>query len=250
METLIGYGFGLFFLTISAYFGRRTWVYVEQYRTLSAAAATAAPTLAPETITTVSGPVSVEVPVEAEHECAGIVAWRIRERRRKGSGRVSWSTTDGGIDVGTIAIETDDGRVGIDADVVRALVGEAGTVDPWDVPALHLSGPDRIDRLDGDPDLPVDVSMGSVVTANRTQFETTTVENGDQLLVRGRVLETADGPLITRDDDEPFIVSNGPLDRAIADIRVRIAMSALFSAVLFAFALAAIGGLFETITIG
>lgn len=254
MDTVIGYAFGLFFLAISAYFGRRAWLYIGQHRIL-AAANTTVTSLAPETVSTVSGTVRVDAPAADEHGDAGILAWRIRERRPKGSGRsggrFSWSTTDGGIDVGALTIDTDAGPVTVDAEAVRGLLAAGvSTPDPWNVPALYLRKPERIERLDEGSELPVAVSTGPVSTENRTQFEATTVEDGDQLLVHGRIIEENDRLVVTRTDDDPFIVSDGPLEQPIADVRIRIATSALFSAVLFAFALAAIGGLFDTVTIG
>src|SRR6056297_228869 len=182
--------------------------------------------------TTVRGRVRVRSPANPDREPPdesvqgegqpALWAWRVRRRVNEGGeyGGNGWKTIDGGLAVGEFVIshEWDEVRVRM-ADVAADQID-----DPFDSASLYLDEPetevylgdlDPINRLfekwglagpDGIvSDLEFNVSIGRKTTMP-DRYQATVVEDGDELLVRGELQETTEGPIVRGTDDTPLLL--------------------------------------------
>lgn len=276
MEPYLTYGFGLLLLVIGLYFGKETWTYLDQYRTISSVDPEEPPTLRNGETGTVFGRAQIEDPVaafppgagvlgdvestDADDVDTGLLMWRLRRRKLKrrssGSGsrrRHTWVTEDAGLEVGDFRIESDNGLVDVDSNAVSELMpGGFGTPDPWESHGLHLGDPDEQHRLDEardiGPDLPIDISIGGLSSGERTRLEVNRIDEGDKVVVHGEITETNEGVTLTNQDGGSLVVATGSIGEVVGELRAKIAKSALITLLLVIFTGAMFAGFTDRIT--
>ncbi|SEH16376.1 hypothetical protein SAMN04487967_2583 [Natronorubrum sediminis] len=271
--------FGGVLAAVALFFLWNTWTYVSQYRTISSVDPDATPTMQPGETVTLTGRarVSESAPTPdprgdaartddvdgtdgTADADAGVVAWRIRRRKRKrrgtsssGSGRrgrrYKWSTERGGLEVGDLEIESEAGTVALDPDATKELMpGGAtfGTADPWDSAGLHLGEPDIDTRIDDPrdigPDLPVDINVGPLSTGERSRFQVSRIDDGDQVIAHGELEMGENGLTLTEGSSASLVLANGSVGDLVGRLRMEIAKNVLFALVLLAFAAATFAG--------
>ncbi|ELZ19530.1 hypothetical protein [Natrinema limicola] len=193
--------------------------------------------LEPGRETTISGPVHVLESASPERtgpeseptegDPAALWAWRLRRKRNTG-GQVGarWQTVDGELAVGEFTIDHGWEHVDVDAVPLAAKQGD----DPFDSSQVFLGHPKTDVYLgDLDPinrflertgladeggiigDLEVSVSIGRK-NSMPDKYQATVVRDGDELLVRGEVTETADGYVLRGTDETPLVIASGDLE--------------------------------------
>lgn len=194
--------------------------------------------LEPGRESTIRGPVRVVEPaspartepeIGTDGDPPGLWAWRVRRKRGSGSQRngTRWQTVESGLSVGEFAIDHGWDRVRVDA---ATLATEDDATDPFDSSTLYLGTPDESTYLgDLDPinrflertgladedgivsDLEVSISVGGK-TNWPDKYQATVISDGDELVVRGELVETADGYVIRGGDETPLVVATENVD--------------------------------------
>ena len=218
--------------------------------------------------TTVRGPVAVTdpatpertppEPVDETSAAPALWAWRIRRKfKASGStaGSFNWKTVEGGLSVGVFAVERDRERVRVIADSLELDPDE--TDDPFDSQRLFLDGPETdvplgeldpvnklLERL-GLADeggivggMEVTLSVGRN-TSTPDRYQSSVIREGDELLVRGELTETADGPVLQGTEATPLTIAAGDLEEKGERLR-----STAFKHVAFGLALVGVGAVF------
>lgn len=200
---------------------------------------------------TISGPVSVVEPASPERtgpdsngtDSAALWAWRLR--RKEGTENKRWQTVDGELAVGEFTVDHGWDRVRVDASTLSARVD-----DPFDASQLFLDEPETDVYLgELDPinkflerhgfadeggivsDVEVSISAGGKTTMP-DKYQATVVRDGDELIVHGELVETADGYVLRGSDETPLSVAAGDLqnqeDRLRSEVRMRKVVSGVF----------------------
>lgn len=233
MVDLVPVGFGAFLSVIAVALAHNAWRSWGDYQTVQRAESDLEEPLTPGAVTTVNGPVRVFEPavapeapfsIEDEHSSRpGVIAWRVREQRRRRSGnssggRTRWKTTDGDIILGSIGVEDADGVVTVDPASFpqrdTGLLG--GDSDPFEMDNLHLESPQiEADLGTGGPfgDTPLTISAGGF-TNTPDRFQATIITEGDPLLIHGELHESNDQYTIRAPDDGSLLVVQGTVDEA------------------------------------
>ena len=215
--------------------------------------------------TTIRGPVHVTDPATPERAppesadetgaAPALWAWRVRRKFKAGgskAGSFDWKTVEGGLSVGEFAVERDRERVRVAADP-HALDPDE-TDDPFDSPRLFLDGPETdvplgeldpvnklLERLGladeggivGDAEVTLSVGRN---TSTPDRYQASVIREGDELLVRGELAETADGPVLRGTEETPLTIAAGDLEEKGERLR-----SAAFKHVAFGLALVGVG---------
>lgn len=202
--------------------------------------------------TTVRGPLEVTEPASPERPFPGdleddrppaLWAWRVRRKVRKsGSGSGSkyrWKTVESGLAVGDFSVRQDWEHVRIDASSLTEADGELiqGSGDPFDADSLYLGEPEedvplgeldpvnkRLEKwgLTGEnglfSNLEVTFSSGRT-TSTPDHYQATIVREGEELVARGELVETEDGPLLRGSGDEPPLLAIGDLEERASQLR-------------------------------
>ncbi|RKD93984.1 hypothetical protein [Halopiger aswanensis] len=166
-------------------------------------------------------------------------AWRLRRKGGGGSeGSTRWRTVEDGLSVGEFAVDRGWDRVRVDASALPSRRDDA--IDPFDSPQLFLGEPeeetllgelDPINRffertgLAGDDgvvsDLEFSVSVGGK-TNWPDKYQATVIRDGDELVVRGELRETADGYVLRETDETPLVVGTETLDDQREQLRSKL----------------------------
>ncbi|RZH67337.1 hypothetical protein [Natrinema altunense] len=185
---------------------------------------------------TISGPVRVLEPASPtrtgpdlnESDSAALWAWRVRQRNDKW-----WRTAESELATGEFAVDHSWDRVRVDT---TALATDADD-DPFDSPNLFLGDPETETYL-GDlgpvnrflertglagedgivSDLEFNVSVGGKTTMP-DKYQATVVRDGDELVVRGELTETADGYVLRGTDETPLVIATGSLEEQREQVR-------------------------------
>ncbi|AEH35798.1 hypothetical protein [Halopiger xanaduensis] len=202
---------------------------------------------------TISGPVSVVEPASPERtgpesngtDSAALWAWR--HRRKDGSGNGSqWRTVDGELAVGEFTVDHGWDRVHVDAAPLSAKVD-----DPFDSSQSFLDEPetdvylgelDPINRFlerhgfadEGGivSDVEVTFSVGRKTTMP-DKYQATVVRDGDEVIVHGELIETADGYVLRGTDETPLSIAAGDIQNQEEQLRSEVRMRKAVSGVLF-----------------
>jgi hypothetical protein len=182
---------------------------------------------------TIGGPVHVLEPASPTRtgpdptggDSAALWAWRVRRKENTGNGS-RWRTAESELAVGEFAVDHSWDRVRVDATTLATDADD----DPFDSPGLFLGDPDTESYL-GDlgpvnrflertglagedgvvSDLEFTVSVGGKTTMP-DKYQATVVRDGDELVVRGELTETADGYLLRGTEETPLVVATGSLE--------------------------------------
>ncbi len=224
----------------------------DRYRTLTDVAADTNGLEGTEEETTVRGPLEVTDPATPDRPFPGdleddrppaLWAWRVRRKVRKsGSGSGSkyrWKTVESGLAVGEFAVRQDWNHVRIDA--ASLTEGEGGLLegpgDPFDATSLYLGEP-KIDHPLGELDpvnkrlekwgltgenglfsnLEVTFSFGRK-TSTPDRYQATIVRQGEEVVARGELIETDDGPVLRGSEDDPLVLATGDLEERASQLR-------------------------------
>ncbi|QCC59014.1 hypothetical protein NP511_11220 [Natrinema thermotolerans] len=202
---------------------------------------------------TISGPVHVlesasptrTGPEPNGGESAALWAWRVRQKENTGNGS-RWRTAESELAIGEFAVDQGWDRVRVDA---TTLATDADG-DPFDSPGLFLGDPETESYLgDLDPvnrflertglasedgvvsDLEFNVSVGGKTTMP-DKYQATVVRDGDELVVRGELIETADGYALRGTDETPLAIAAGSLEdqreQVRSSVRLRRAAGGVF----------------------
>ncbi|OLZ42541.1 hypothetical protein A6E15_16925 [Natrinema saccharevitans] len=189
---------------------------------------------------TVSGPVRVLEPASPTRtgpepnrgDSAALWAWRVRQKENTPNGS-RWRTAESELAVGEFAVDHSWDRVRVDA---TTLATDADG-DPFDSPGLFLGDPETESYLgDLDPvnhflertglasedgvvsDLEFNVSVGGKTTMP-DKYQATVVRDGDELVVRGELVETTDGYVLRGTDETPLAIAAGSLEEQREQVR-------------------------------
>lgn len=201
--------------------------------------------------TTLEGPVDVSEPavpdrvppegVNVNEDSVAVWAWRIRRKENRGGDQsgTRWRTIDSGFAVGEFSVRDGWETVHVDtdsfADEQLGLLRE--DEDPFESANGFIDDPGQEIRL-GEPD-PItkrlekwgiigdDSLLGDVEftlsfgrqTLTPERYQVTIIEDGDDLLVRGELEETSDGPVVRATAENPPLVSAGGLEETGAQLR-------------------------------
>ncbi|WP_132057149.1 hypothetical protein [Halorussus amylolyticus] len=213
---------------------------------------------APGEETTLRGPVSVTDPAVPERpppepadetdDPAALWAWRVRRKVNTGGDRsgTRWKTVESGLSVGDFTVEQDWEHVEVDGEWLTDAETGDETDDPFDSPNLYLGDPEKsvplgeldplnrlLERLGvtGDDGMLSDweftVSAGRK-TMTPDRYQATVIRDGDELLVRGELVETADGYALRGTDETPLRVVVGRLEEKSERLRAEALKRALF----------------------
>ncbi|QRV17167.1 hypothetical protein JMJ58_09970 [Haloterrigena salifodinae] len=201
---------------------------------------------------TISGPVSVVEPASPERTgpesngTDGAALWAWRHRRKEGGESTNgWETVESELAVGEFTVDHGWDRVRVDAEALSARVD-----DPFDSSQLFLDEPETDVYLgELDPvnkflerrgfadeggiigDVEVSISAGGKTTMP-DKYQATVVRDGDELIVRGDLTETADGYVLRGSDETPLSIAAGDLqsqeDQLRSEVRMRKAVSGVF----------------------
>ena len=199
--------------------------------------------------TTVRGSVTVSEPglpdrtppadADANDGDPALWAWRVREKRARKNSSSTWRTTDSGLAVGSFSLRQDWQDVTVDPtsltdETTGVLQGEP---DPFEAPNCYLGEPavdeylgelDPINKrlekwgLTGDDGLfsgfEFTVSSGrNTMTPDR--YQATVVREDDELLVRGKLDESGEDPVLRGTEEIPMVVAVGDLERRADQLR-------------------------------
>ncbi|NUC74193.1 hypothetical protein HTZ84_18105 [Haloterrigena sp. SYSU A558-1] len=246
----------LFVLAVAAGFTLFGWIALSSARamrgrqtTIDELESTDAGRLEPGGEATISGPVSVLESASPERtgpesngtDAAALWAWRLRRKEgaKKNNG---WRTVEGELAVGEFTVDHGWDRVRVDAEALSTQVD-----DPFDSSQSFLDEPetdvylgelDPINRFlerhgfadEGGivSDVEVSISVGGKTTMP-DKYQATVVRDGDELIVRGDLIETADGYVLRGSDETPLSIAAGDLqnqeDRLRSEVRMRKAVS-------------------------
>lgn len=224
----------------------------DRYRTLTDVAADTKGLDDAEGETTARGPVEVADPASPERSFPGdleddhppaLWAWRVRRKVRKsGSGsknKYRWKTVESGLAVGDFSVRQDWEHVRIDASSLTEEEGGLiqGSGDPFDVDSLYLGEPEedvplgeldpvnkRLEKwgLTGEDglfrNLEVTFSFGRK-TSTPDRYQATIVREGEQVVARGELVETDDGPVLAGSGDDPLVLATGNLEERANQLR-------------------------------
>lgn len=220
--------------------------------------------------TTIGGPVHVFEPASPERtgpELNGtgspaLWAWRVRRKRATGgtNGTARWRTVESGLAVGEFAVDHSWDRVRVDAATLATERDDEPT-DPFDSPRLFLGEPAEDVYLgDLDPvnrflertgladdegilrDWEVSISVGGTTTMP-DKYQATVVRDGDELVVRGELTETADGYVLRGTDETPLVIASGDLEDQRRRLRSKARTRVIFGGALVALGvIAAVNG--------
>jgi hypothetical protein len=202
--------------------------------------------------TTISGPVDVLEPASPARtgpdpdggDPPALWAWRVRRKENAAHGS-RWRTAESELAVGEFGVDHGWDRVRVDATTLADRDD-----DPFDSSAVFLGEPETESYLgDLDPvnrflertglagedgvvsDLEFTVSVGGK-TSMPDKYQATVVRDGDELVVRGELTETADGYVLRGTDETPLVIATGPLEdrheRAGSEVRIRRIVGGLF----------------------
>lgn len=200
--------------------------------------------------TTVRGSVHVTSPATpertppepiAEDGTPALLAWRIRRKMKSSGGRgnVYWKTVEGDLSVGEFTVKQNREEVSVDAEWFTneqdGTLQETG--DPFDTSGLYLDTPEQevllgelnpankfLERLGltGDDgiltDWDVTISVGRKTTSP-DRYQATVIQEGDELLVRGELAETADGLVLRGTEETPLRIADGRLEERADRLR-------------------------------
>lgn len=192
---------------------------------------------------TVSGPARVLEPASPTRtgpesdgdDSAALWAWRVRRKENAPNG-TRWRTAEAELAVGEFAVDHSWDRVRVDATTLATDADD----DPFDSPALFLGEPAEETYL-GDlgpvnrflertglagedgviSDLEVNVSVGGKTTMP-DKYQATVVGDGDELVVRGELTETADGYVLRGTDETPLVIAAGCLEEQRKQVRTSV----------------------------
>ncbi len=213
--------------------------------------------LKPGEVVTVRGPVSVVEPASPERtgpesngdDSAALWAWRLRRKEGTENGS-RWRTVDGELAVGEFDVDHGWDRVRVDAATLAADVD-----DPFDSSQSFLGEPETETYLgDLDPvnrflertglageggalsDVEVTISVGRKTTMP-DKYQRTVVRDGDELVVRGELTETADGYVLRGTDETPLVIATDTLETQEDQLRSKIRMQKAVGGVFIALGL-------------
>ncbi|ELY85395.1 hypothetical protein [Natrinema altunense] len=193
--------------------------------------------------TTISGRVRVSDPATPTrtgpdsdgNESAALWAWRVRRKRPSANGS-QWRTAEAELAVGEFAVDHSWDRVRVDA----ATLALDADDDPFDSSALFLGDPatesylgdlgpinrflERTGLADEDglvSDLEFNVSVGGKTTMP-DKYQATVVRDGDEVVVRGELTETADGYVLRGTEETPLVIATGTLETQREQVRSEI----------------------------
>ncbi|MDF9747195.1 hypothetical protein [Natrinema salsiterrestre] len=189
---------------------------------------------------TISGPIRVLEPSSPTRtgpdpnggDSAALWAWRVRRKENTGNGS-RWRTSESELAVGEFAVDHSWDRVRVDATTLATDADD----DPFDSPELFLGDPDTESYL-GDlgpvnrffertglageggivSDLEFNVSVGGK-TSMPDKYQATVVRDGDELVVRGELIETGDGYVLRGTEETPLVVAAGSLEDQRKQVR-------------------------------
>ncbi len=189
---------------------------------------------------TVSGPVHVLEPAsptrtgpdQNDGGSAALWAWRVRQKENAPNGS-RWRTAESELAIGEFAVDHSWDRVRVDATTLAADADD----DPFDSSTLFLGDPETESYL-GDlgpvnrflertglasedgvvSDLEFNVSVGGKTTMP-DKYQATVVRDGDELVVRGELIETADGYVLRGTDETPLVIATGSLEEQREQVR-------------------------------
>ncbi|WP_254531988.1 hypothetical protein [Natrinema gelatinilyticum] len=250
---------GIFVLFGGAVLSRASEVH-ERYTTIEGLEAADTDRIEPGRETTVSGPVHVHEPAAPdrnpldmnESASPALWAWRVRQKEGTGGqGGSRWRTVDGVLAVGEFAIDHSWDRVRVDTETLEAEL-EDGASDPFDSSQCYLGEPAEdvylgelgpINRFlertglaseDGVlSDVEVTIGVGAKTTMP-DKYQATVVRDGDELLVRGELIETADGYVLRGTDEAPLVIAAGDLEQQRNRVRSEVRMRRMVGGVLVA----------------
>lgn len=197
---------------------------------------------------TIRGPVRVDEPAAPARtgpdltvggDPPALRAWRVRRKSGAGSeGGTRWRTVENGLSVGEFAVDRGWDRIRVDASTLPSRRDDA--IDPFDSPQLFLGDPDDesylgdldpINRffertgLAGDDGVVSDLEF-SVSVGGRTnwpdKYQATVIREGDELVVRGELRETADGYVLRGTEETPLVVGTENLGEQREQLRSRL----------------------------
>ncbi|GAB3678139.1 hypothetical protein GCM10028856_38370 [Halopiger thermotolerans] len=166
-------------------------------------------------------------------------AWRVRRKGGRGSeGSTRWRTVENGLAVGEFAVDRGWDRVRVDASTLPSRRDDA--IDPFDSPQLFLDDPeeetylgelDPINRFfertglaseDGAlSDLEFSISVGGK-TNWPDKYQATVIREGDELVVRGELAETADGYVVRGTEETPLVLGSGDVGEQREQLRSKL----------------------------
>ncbi|WP_440766396.1 hypothetical protein [Natronorubrum sp. DTA7] len=196
--------------------------------------------------TTISGPVSVLEPASPTRtgpdpiggDDAALWAWRVRQKESAANG-TRWRTDEAELTAGEFAVDHSWDRVRVDATTLAIQEGD----DPFDSSGLFLGEPATESYL-GDlgpvnrflertglageggvvSDLEFTVNVGGKTTMP-DKYQATVVRDGDELIVRGELIETPDGYVLRGTDETPLVIAADSLEaqqeRVRSEVRLR-----------------------------
>ncbi|WP_137291231.1 hypothetical protein [Natronorubrum halophilum] len=189
---------------------------------------------------TISGPVSVLEPASPTRtgpdssggNSAALWAWRVRQKETAGNG-TRWRTDEAELAVGEFAVDHSWDRVRVDETTLTVQEGD----DPFDSSGLFLGEPATESYL-GDlgpvnrflertglagedgivSDLEFTVNVGGETTMP-DKYQATVVRDGDELVVRGELIEASNGYVLRGTDETPLVIAAGSLEEQRERVR-------------------------------
>lgn len=168
----------------------------------------------------------------------GLWAWRVRRKVSvAGQQRPQWTTADGGLAVGEIAVRRNGDRVRIDH---AWLTGEGGTldglVDPFETPFLCIGKPDAslpLGRLDpmtqrlerwaigGEDGILNEIGFSRPDRGSMTpdRYQATVLREGDEIAVYGALDESGEEPVLRGTDESPLVLVFGEPKAKLSALR-------------------------------
>jgi len=225
----------------------------------------------PGETTILRGPVAVTDPANPQRsppqEVAESVtspalwAWRVRHKvDTGGEGHdTHWRTTEGGLAVGEFTVQQDWDRVRVDNDWLTNEIANTETNDPFETPNLYLGEPESdiplgklnplnrlLERLglSGDDGIltnwEASISFGGETTSP-DRYQSTVIQDGEELLVRGELVETDAGLVLHGTDETPLAVATGDLEQKAQRLRSKALQQGGFGLLLVILAVATVG---------
>ncbi|MFO7926168.1 hypothetical protein [Natronomonas sp.] len=197
---------------------------------------------------TVSGTVEVDdsaVPEQspppefADGASPGLWAWRVRRKVRAAGQRTPsrWTTANGGLAVGEIAVWQGVDRIRIDHSWLTAEGGELdGLVDPFETPFVCVGKPDvslPLGRLDpmtqrlerwaiaGEDGVLNEIGFSRPDRGSMTpdRYQATVLREGDHVAAYGDLDETGEEPVLRGNDDAPLVLVFGDPESRLSGLR-------------------------------
>jgi hypothetical protein len=223
----------------------------------------------PGETTILRGPVEVTDPAKPERpppeEVAEKVtspalwAWRVRHQE-KGGRSTHWETIESGLEIGDFTVQQDWDHVRVDSNWLADEIENTSTQtsDPFEMANLYLGEPESdvplgelnplnklLERLGltGDGGIitnaEAQVSFGGETTSP-DRYQSTIIQDGDELLLRGELTETADGLVLQGTDETPLVIATGDLEQKAQRLRSKALQQGGFGLLLVLLAVATV----------